>query len=63
MCLDQEGITSEKDKALFGYKNLEGEAEQRVSHLLRPHYRTKQAIKVLHLEGRGVTEATLTGPN
>jgi hypothetical protein len=36
MCLDREGFTSEKDKAIFTYKNLEGEAEQRISHLLRP---------------------------
>jgi hypothetical protein len=36
ICLDREGFTSEKYKALFLYKNLEGEAEEQVSHLLRP---------------------------
>jgi hypothetical protein len=34
--LPGQGFTSEKDKALFLYKNLEGEAEEQVSHLLRP---------------------------
>ena len=36
ICLDREAFTSERDKALFLYKNLEGEAEHQVSHFLRP---------------------------
>jgi len=36
ICLDREAFTSERDKALFLYKSLEGEAEHQVSHFLRP---------------------------